>query len=164
MPILPSYSLATYHVLSHKRFLWRINFTLRHTRLRPTFAPLGLILPLLARPCLLVARTESQLGSFGWVKNYLFPVWFMVVGGIFLVLETRKQARRFFSKGAASVCGVMSIVNEFHNDSVHKVDGRLIPRTMDLPAYSVPAFNDKVNEVTNVCSVDGTREVSRSCV
>lgn len=78
------------------------------------------------------------------MKDYLFPVWFVLVAGVFLVLETRKQARRFFAKGAASVCGVVSIVNEFHDDSMHKVDGRLIPRTMDLPVYSVAAFNDKV--------------------
>lgn len=78
------------------------------------------------------------------MKDYLFPIWFVFVAGVFLVLETRKQARRFFTKGAASVCGVMSIVNEFHDDSMHKVDGRLIPRTMDLPEYSVSAFNDKV--------------------
>lgn len=100
------------------------------------------------RTCMLVAFTDSQLGSFGWVKVYLFPVWFVLVVGGFLVLEPRKQARRFFAKGAASICGVMSIVNEFHDDSVHKVEGRLIPRTMDLPTYSVAAFNEKVNVIS----------------
>lgn len=74
----------------------------------------------------------------------MFPAWFALVAGGFLVLEARKQYQRFFKKGAASVCGVVSIVNELHDGSMHK--GRLIPRTLDLPIYSVAAFNDKVNE------------------
>ncbi|CBJ27734.1 peroxidase [Ectocarpus siliculosus] len=85
---------------------------------------------------------DLQLGSFGWVKDYLFPAWFALVAGGFLVLEAQKQYQRFFKKGAASVCGVVSIVNELHDGSMHK--GRLIPRTLDLPIYSVAAFNDKV--------------------
>ncbi|CAB1101232.1 unnamed protein product [Ectocarpus sp. CCAP 1310/34] len=86
--------------------------------------------------------TEIQLGSFGWVKDYVFPAWFALVAGGFLVFEAQKQYQRFFKKGAASVCGVVSIVNELHDGSMHK--GRLIPRTLDLPIYSVAAFNDKV--------------------
>lgn len=85
------------------------------------------------------------------MKAYLFPAWFVLAVGVLLVLETQKQTRRFFAKGVASVCGVVSIVNEFHDDSIYKIDGRAIPRTMDLPTYSVAAFNDKVNDERCSC-------------
>ncbi|CAM9831972.1 unnamed protein product [Ectocarpus sp. 4 AP-2014] len=87
---------------------------------------------------------DLQLGSFGWVKDILFPAWFGLISGGFLILETQKQYHRFFKKGAANVCGVVSIVNELHDTSIRNNGGRLIPRTLDLLIYSISTFNDKV--------------------
>lgn len=74
----------------------------------------------------------------------MFPAWFVVTAAAFLFLEGRKQYHRYFKKGAANLCGVVSIVKGLQGDSLPTVDGKLIPRTMDLPVYSVAAFNDKV--------------------
>lgn len=74
----------------------------------------------------------------------MFPAWFAAVAAAFLFLEGRKQYHRFFKKGSANICGVVSIVNELQGDRLQTIDGKLIPRTMDLPVYSVAAFNDKV--------------------
>ncbi|CAM9611389.1 unnamed protein product, partial [Ascophyllum nodosum] len=37
---------------------------------------------------------EFEIGNFGFVYNYVMPIWFGVIGIIFLFLETRKQLKR----------------------------------------------------------------------
>ena len=85
-----------------------------------------------------------QLGSFGWTKDIAFPIWlgFMVL--CFLCLESRKQYRRYFAKGAANVCGFMEVINEDHALTHDKALARLVPRTEELPIYTMAEFNDKV--------------------
>lgn len=86
-----------------------------------------------------------QLGSFGWMKDIFFPIWlgFMVL--CFVCLESRKQYRRYFAKGAANVCGFMEVINEDHALTNDKAQDRLVPRTEDLPIYTMAEFNDKVD-------------------
>lgn len=55
-----------------------------------------------------------QLGSFGFVYEYGFPAWFALIALIFLYLETRKQYRRYFKKGSATVLGERSSVILVH--------------------------------------------------
>lgn len=81
----------------------------------------------------------------------MFPVWFVVTAGAFIFLEGRKQYRAYFKEGVANLCGLV-IVNDRGGDAVPKDDGKLIPRTMNLPIYSVAAFNDKVYRSTDMRS------------
>lgn len=86
-----------------------------------------------------------QLGSFGVVKDYVFPTWLALILVLFIVLETRKQYHRFFMKGSARVCACVDVVNEEFEDTMHgKNRPRLMPRTEDLMIYSVLEFNYKV--------------------
>lgn len=85
-----------------------------------------------------------QLGSFGWMKDIVFPIWLGFILLCFVCLESRKQYRRYFAKGAANVCGFMEVINEDHALTKDKVQDRLVPRTEDLPIYTMAEFNDKV--------------------
>ena len=53
---------------------------------------------------------------------------------------------QYFAKGAASICGVVAIINEEFSDEALKkeVEDRLMPRTEELPLYTTQEFNDKV--------------------
>eukprot|EP00904_Undaria_pinnatifida_P011388 jgi/Undpi1/737/HiC_scaffold_10.g04201.m1 len=86
------------------------------------------------------------MGNFEIVRSTLFPIWLAVVPVFFIALETRKQFHRYFAKGAASICGVVAIINEEFSDEALKkeVEDRLMPRTEELPLYTTQEFNDKV--------------------
>lgn len=56
-------------------------------------------------PCLCCVFFFEQIGSFGFVYEYGFPLWLGVIGLIFVGLETQKQYRRFFKKGSAKFLG-----------------------------------------------------------
>lgn len=62
------------------------------------------------------------------------------------------------------MCGVMSIVNDLHDGSIFKNGDRLIPRTLDLPVYSVAAFNDKVNDEDERVACGGCARRISHCV
>lgn len=84
------------------------------------------------------------MGKFGWAKDYIFPVWFALLGLSFLVLETRKLYRCFFRIGLAKRTSRTA-----SNNRVQHVDGRnkgerLLPRTHGRPIYTLAEFNDKV--------------------
>lgn len=87
-----------------------------------------------------------QLGNFGWMRDYAFPIWLAIILMLFVYLESRKQYRRFFKKGSANVCGCVALINEEYEDGdgSAKNANRLVPRTEDLEIYSVSEFNDKV--------------------
>ena len=68
-------------------------------------------------------------------------------------METKLTARccwgcavQFFAKGTASICGVVTIINEEFSDEALKkeIEDRLMPRTEELPIYTTQEFNDKV--------------------
>ncbi len=66
---------------------------------------------------------------------------------------------RYFRKGSASLLGLFELVNEEYasgdgeeNDGDPSED-RLVPRTEDLPLYTVAEFNDKVRSGTGLRSV-----------
>ena len=86
----------------------------------------------------------AQIGSFDIVAKYVFPAWFALVAVCFLFFETRKQYRRYFSKGRAKILGVVEIVNETYGQSAEGPKERLMPRTQVLPIYTVVEFNEKV--------------------
>ncbi|CAN0025142.1 unnamed protein product, partial [Ectocarpus sp. 6 AP-2014] len=101
---------------------------------------------------------DLQLGSFGFVYDYGFPAWFGLIALIFLYLETRKQYRRYFKKGSATLLGCLQVVNEsYTGDDAAELPKRerLMPRTEDLPMYSVAEFNDKVLNGQSWVLVDG---------
>ena len=97
---------------------------------------------------LLVSRIRptplAQIGSFDIVAKYVFPAWFALVAVCFLFFETRKQYRRYFSKGRAKILGVVEIVNEAYVQSTEDSKERLMPRTQVLPIYTFVEFNEKV--------------------
>ncbi|CAM9782649.1 unnamed protein product, partial [Ectocarpus sp. 12 AP-2014] len=97
------------------------------------------------------------LGNFQVVQKTLFPIWLGIVPPIFLVLEVRKQARRFFTKGAARLCCFVELVNEKFTDEAiqQEVDNRLMPRTEELPIYTMQEFNEKVLNGRSWVIVDG---------
>eukprot|EP00903_Cladosiphon_okamuranus_P012613 g11801.t1 len=86
------------------------------------------------------------LGNFRVVQSTLFPIWLGIVPPVFFALEVRKQFKRYFTKGAASFCGVVELINEdFTDEAIQKqVEDRLIPRTEELPIYNMQEFNDKI--------------------
>lgn len=47
----------------------------------------------------------EQLGSFGFVHDFVFPVWFLLTALTFVCLEIRMQYRRYFTKGSAEMLG-----------------------------------------------------------
>ncbi|CAM9704645.1 unnamed protein product, partial [Ectocarpus fasciculatus] len=104
---------------------------------------------------------DLQLGSFGFVYEKAFPAWFGLIALIFLFLETRKQYRRFFKKGSAKVLGCVEIINERYKGEGGADDNgapqyqRLVPRTEDLPMYSLAEFNEKVLNGQSWVLVDG---------
>ncbi len=53
---------------------------------------------------------------------------------------------QYFTKGAASFCGVVELINEEFSDAAIKkqINDRLMPRTEELPIYNMHEFNDKV--------------------
>ena len=53
---------------------------------------------------------------------------------------------QYFTKGAASLCGVVELINEdFSDEAIQKqVEDRLMPRTEEFPIYDMREFNDKV--------------------
>ena len=53
---------------------------------------------------------------------------------------------QFFTRGAANVCGVVQVVNESFVDEavISEVEDRLMPRTEELPIYTMQEFNNKV--------------------
>ncbi|CAN0197906.1 unnamed protein product, partial [Ascophyllum nodosum] len=55
---------------------------------------------------------EFEVGNFGFVYNYVIPIWFCIIGIIFVFLETRKQLKRYSKKGAAMVCCVYEFKNK----------------------------------------------------
>lgn len=57
---------------------------------------------------------------------------------------------QFFTKGTASVCGMVDIINDGFPDEALK-KARLMPRTEDLPLYTMEEFNDKVERLDWVC-------------
>lgn len=88
-----------------------------------------------------------QLGSFDKVQHYFFPVWFAFISLSFVVLEFRKQYRRFFDKGVAKGCGCIELINEDYTPEDKKAMSRLMPRTEDVPIYTINEFNDKVRSL-----------------
>lgn len=91
-----------------------------------------------------------QLGTFGKVQDYVFPVWFSIVAVSLVFLEGHKQYRRYVYKGAAKGCGCLEVVNDMYmmGDKGGKASvDRLIPRTERLPLYTMAEFNDKVSVV-----------------
>ena len=56
---------------------------------------------------------------------------------------------QFFAKGAANVCGLVQVVNENFVDEavIAEVEDRLMPRTEELPIYTMEEFNNKVTTV-----------------
>ena len=87
-----------------------------------------------------------QLGSFSTVKNYVFPVWFAAISVAVICLESQKQYRRFFNKGAAN-CACVTVVNEGHFGAKSgRQTTRLMPRTEEVDIYSVKEFNEKVGK------------------
>ncbi|CAN0184392.1 unnamed protein product, partial [Scytosiphon promiscuus] len=105
---------------------------------------------------------DLQLGSFGYVYDYGFPAWFGLIALTFLYLEVRKQYRRYFKKGSAKLLGCVQIINEKHKgeagvgeDGEPPKEERLMPRTKDLPIYSVAELNDKVLNGQSWVLVDG---------
>ena len=89
-------------------------------------------------------RFIFQLGTFGKVQDYVFPVWFAVIAVSFLVCEGRKQYYRYFRKGAAKGCGCVEVINdEYYAEGGATMD-RLVPRIERAPLYTVAEFNDKV--------------------
>eukprot|EP00752_Nemacystus_decipiens_P002581 g2416.t2 len=103
---------------------------------------------------------DLKIGSFGFVYDFGFPAWFALIAVIFIALEARKQYRRFFNKGSAKFLGCVQIVNERHNNGEGGGIGgaqleRLVPRTEDLPIYSVAELNDKVLNGQSWVLVDG---------
>ena len=93
-----------------------------------------------------VLDASLQLGSFGWMKDIVFPIWLGLMTLSFVCLEIRKQYRRYFSKGAAKLCGFMEVLNE-EALGRNQAPDRLVPRTENLPIYTMPEFNDKVGGV-----------------
>lgn len=89
-------------------------------------------------------RRIAQLGNFGWTKDYVFPTWLGLLGLCFLFFETRKQYHRYFKKGSAYIFGVVQLINERHDAKGRDTGERLIPRTEDLPIFTLAEFNDKV--------------------
>lgn len=80
---------------------------------------------------------------------------------------------QYFTKGAASLCGVVELINEeFTDEAIMKeVEDRLMPRTEELPLYTTHEFNDKVRDVVCVlhqlcsrCFFSGVSELSSSIV
>ncbi|CAM9611563.1 unnamed protein product, partial [Ascophyllum nodosum] len=64
------------------------------------------------------------------------PIWFGVIGIIFVSLETRKQLKRYSRKGAAMVCCVYEFKNKGFvaqgrqvDDGDGEAEHRLMPRT-----------------------------------
>lgn len=57
-----------------------------------------------------------------------------------------RRHRQYFTKGSASLCGVVELINEdFSDEAIQKqVEDRLMPRTEELPIYNMQEFNDKV--------------------
>ncbi len=65
-------------------------------------------------------------------------------------LRAGRLSCRYFRKGAANICGFVELINEAYtpgdgqgNDENPSAT-RLVPRTEDLPLYTVAEFNDKV--------------------
>lgn len=50
---------------------------------------------------------------------------------------------QFFTKGTASLCGIVDIINDGFSDEDLNKD-RLMPRTEELPLYTMEDFNKKV--------------------
>ncbi|CBN76583.1 delta-9 desaturase [Ectocarpus siliculosus] len=63
----------------------------------------------------------------------------------------------FFTKGAARLCCFVELVNEKFTDEAiqQEVDNRLMPRTEELPIYTMQEFNDKVLNGRSWVIVDG---------
>eukprot|EP00904_Undaria_pinnatifida_P011027 jgi/Undpi1/7054/HiC_scaffold_21.g09528.m1 len=97
---------------------------------------------------------DVKLGSFSTVKNYVFPVWFAAISVAVICLESQKQYRRFFNKGAAN-CACVTVVNEgqFGAKSGRQTT-RLMPRTEEVDIYSVKEFNEKVSNGQSWVLVD----------
>lgn len=53
---------------------------------------------------------------------------------------------QYFTKGSVSLCGMVEIINDTYSDEALKkeVEDRLMPRTEELPLYSMHEFNNKV--------------------
>lgn len=53
---------------------------------------------------------------------------------------------QYFKKGAANLCGMVELVNEEFSEEALKneIEDRLMPRTEELPLYTMQEFNDKV--------------------
>ena len=49
---------------------------------------------------------------------------------------------QYSQKGVANVCGCLEIINEEFDGNVKQ---RLVPRTKDVPIYTLQEFNDKVS-------------------
>ncbi|CAM9873857.1 unnamed protein product [Ectocarpus sp. 6 AP-2014] len=104
---------------------------------------------------------DLQLGSFGFLYEKVFPAWLGLIALIFLCLETRKQYRRYFKKGSAKMLGCVEIIHERHDGKGDADENgvpqyqRLVPRTEDLPIYSLAEFNEKVLNGQSWLLVDG---------
>ncbi|CAM9152625.1 unnamed protein product [Ectocarpus sp. 12 AP-2014] len=102
-----------------------------------------------------------ELGSFGFVYEKVFPAWLGLIALVFVCLETRKQYRRYFKKGSAKILGCVEIINERHDGEGDADENgapqyqRLVPRTEDLPIYSLSEFNEKVLNGQSWLLVDG---------
>eukprot|EP00904_Undaria_pinnatifida_P011031 jgi/Undpi1/7058/HiC_scaffold_21.g09532.m1 len=105
---------------------------------------------------------DVELGSFRTIKQYVFPVWFAAISIIVVFLESHKQYRRFFNKGAAN-CACVTVVNEEHfGANSGRTTMRLMPRTEEVEIYSVKEFNHKVLNGQSWVLVDGAvLDVSR---
>lgn len=79
------------------------------------------------------------------MHEYVFPAWFAILVLLFLFFEARKQYRRFFEKGSANVLMCLEVVNNrFEGPKRRARNPRIMPRTEELPLYTLAEFNEKV--------------------
>ncbi|CAM9558139.1 unnamed protein product [Pylaiella littoralis] len=103
---------------------------------------------------------DLELANFDTIQDIAFPLWFLCVAVLFVILEARKQYRRYVKKGAASICGFFEVVNTKYDPDAVVADevvpeDRLMPRTEALPLYTVAEFNEKVLHGQSWVLVDG---------
>ncbi|CAM9216757.1 unnamed protein product [Sphacelaria rigidula] len=100
---------------------------------------------------------DIEFASFGLVRTYFFPLWFGFLVVAFAFYETRKQMRRFSRKGAASVLGLMDVVNnDFVSEDGEEGVSRVLARKKRLRMYTWDEFNYKVLNGQCWVVVDGT--------
>lgn len=78
-------------------------------------------------------------------------------------------APRYFRKGSAKLCGLVEVVNskyerEAEGEDEDDVEDRLVPRTEDLPLYTMAEFNEKVRKCGSIMKIGARKCTPVACM